>query len=270
MTGKAFPRKRPRLCWSTCRAPAYRTTAASASSIPRKSDGVLPTGLPLPVGGALPLAGFFEQGVLRFGPACAHGYPLSVRSRSAICKGRPRSDNDSVATATEPKPRSWLRPRFSLRVLLLAFTAFAVGFPIWYRWPYEEWHVPSGNGGGIPITRVTTWQRQWGGSVVQHGPERSLCAGKTVSLTTYNNGRKHGPHIAYGLSRTSVDGQVIRTDVTTEPIAIGQYVDGKRDGIWIERRGKKQALPIGITVSKLTQSRPISRFFLLACCFCRS
>jgi hypothetical protein len=36
-------------------------------------------------------------------------------------------------------PHRWLpRPQFSLRLLLLAVTTFAIGFPIWYRWPIEE------------------------------------------------------------------------------------------------------------------------------------
>jgi len=30
-----------------------------------------------------------------------------------------------------------LRLQFSLRLLMLALTAFAIGFPIWYRWPYQ-------------------------------------------------------------------------------------------------------------------------------------
>ena len=33
-------------------------------------------------------------------------------------------------------PRRWFQ--FSLRLLLIAFTAFAIGFPIWYRWPYQK------------------------------------------------------------------------------------------------------------------------------------
>jgi hypothetical protein len=36
--------------------------------------------------------------------------------------------------------------RYSLRVLLLGLTAFAIGFPVWYRRPYEEqreWLTPN-------------------------------------------------------------------------------------------------------------------------------
>ena len=47
--------------------------------------------------------------------------------------------SELASSPTPTAPRRWpLRPRFSLRLLLLGVTAFAVGFPIWYRWPYVE------------------------------------------------------------------------------------------------------------------------------------
>src|SRR5262245_24123007 len=85
-------------------------------------------------------------------------------------------------------PRSWLRPRFSLRVLLLAVTAFAIGFPIWYRWPYEE-RPPFIGARDV----VITWQRQWGGGRV--GIQRIYFGDDSVFTYTLRNdmGQKHGP-----------------------------------------------------------------------------
>ena len=63
---------------------------------------------------------------------------------------------------TAARPRRW-RLQFSLRVLVLALTAFAIGFPIWYRWPYREATVHRDSTGAVAARRITTWQRQWGG-----------------------------------------------------------------------------------------------------------
>jgi hypothetical protein len=86
-------------------------------------------------------------------------------------------------------PRFWLRPRFGLRELLLAFTAFAIGFPIWYRWPYVETVTER----GTHYTSVCTWQRQWGGGRRKHGIERQILDGHTISVTTYRSDQCHGP-----------------------------------------------------------------------------
>jgi hypothetical protein len=98
-----------------------------------------------------------------------------------------------ISETTTPTPRrSWLRPRYSLRVFMLAVTAFAIGFPIWYRWPYEEREQLMGRIGLPNLYRVTTWQRQWGGGRVKHGPLRYVNDGKTISTTTYQNGMRQG------------------------------------------------------------------------------
>jgi hypothetical protein len=121
--------------------------------------------------------------------------------------------------------RSWLRPRFSLRVLLLAFTAFAIGFPIWYRWPYEESEAI-----GMGIRRTRTWQRQWSGGRLQHGPEMEFHKGELIKLKTYRNGIMHGPYFdSVGLSK---EGQ--ESVITWEMLTKGEYVDGEKDGKWIE------------------------------------
>jgi hypothetical protein len=101
---------------------------------------------------------------------------------------------------------SFLRLQFSLRLLLLAFTAFGIGFPIWYRWPYEvEEALPSPIRGAGPAEskRISTWQRQWGGGELQEGPERTFLNGHVTSLTTYRSGRKHGPYAGYAISENN-------------------------------------------------------------------
>ena len=145
--------------------------------------------------------------------------------------------------ATAPtKRRSWLLPRFSLRVLLLAVTAFAIGFPIWYRWPYEEVEKLSSpvtvTGKPIEYTRITTWQRQWGGGRLKHGPEQAIIAGLTVSLTTYRNGRKHGQYsehlILARFGGRSIAVAPVFIERSPEPARTGQFVDDKKDGVWTE------------------------------------
>src|SRR5438132_11390718 len=90
------------------------------------------------------------------------------------------------------RPRRW-RMQYSLRFFLLAFTAFAIGFPIWYRWPYQSETVQRDATGAVVARRIITWQRQWGGERLQHGPER-LILGDATFTPTYVRGLRHGPH----------------------------------------------------------------------------
>jgi hypothetical protein len=137
-----------------------------------------------------------------------------------------------------PRRRSWLLPRFSLRVLLLAFTAFAVGFPVWFRRPYEEVELRDKvNASQFAIIR--TWQRKWGGERRQHGEERWTVDGVSYQTTTYRNGQKHGPFSQYFLVAESTfsNGRVRVGELCNA----GQYFDDKRDGEWFETiYGKKQ------------------------------
>jgi hypothetical protein len=116
--------------------------------------------------------------------------------------------------------RRWVLPRlqFSLRLLLLALTAFAIGFPIWYRWPYQtvkEERDPKT--GKITSTRVSTWQRQWGGPPQLHGPER-FEAGGMVAVTNYVRGKKEGPYHAQNKTKYKES---------------GQYQNDMKEGTWI-------------------------------------
>jgi len=135
-----------------------------------------------------------------------------------------------MATAAN-KRRSWLVSQFSLRVLLLAFTTFAIAFPIWYRWPYEEREVYA-EAGVSRAERITTWQRQWGGERTKHGPERYTIDGVTFRSTNYRNGRKHGPHTEYTLI-DGADSRGVYVIRSPHPIEVGQYADGEEVGPWM-------------------------------------
>jgi hypothetical protein len=97
--------------------------------------------------------------------------------------------------AAPSSPRRPLAVRYSLRMLLLALTAFAIGFPIWYRRPYEEVEAEGtmGSRKGAPnFKRSATWQRQWGGGRLKHGPESHYMDGELLHRTIYRNGQPHG------------------------------------------------------------------------------
>jgi hypothetical protein len=102
--------------------------------------------------------------------------------------------------------------------MLLAVTAFAIGFPVWYRWPYEEKFIDASTG---TVARITTWQRQWGGGRLQHGSETRM-QGDLLQRSHYRYGSAHGPYL------------VKHKDKTLE---MGQHVDGQREGVWTVRCG---------------------------------
>jgi len=115
-------------------------------------------------------------------------------------------------------PSRW-RPQFSLRVALLLFTAFAVGFPLWYRWPHEEteyWTLP---GAQPPVMQITTWQRQWGGGRLKHGLQRALAGGEVFDSVMYKQGKKHGPAM-----RMNPDGKLE---------VVGHYLEDMKEGTWV-------------------------------------
>ena len=132
-----------------------------------------------------------------------------------------RAMPDSLA----PKPRRW-RLQFSLRLLLLAFTGFAIGFPIWYRWPFEvtEHNYRDPRTGGTttaPTSSVTrTWRRNWGVGKVLHG--RSVTDVPWASMRRiehYDNGVLHGKYEIF-----------MKGKLTTT----GHYDRGQREGTWVE------------------------------------
>jgi hypothetical protein len=110
-------------------------------------------------------------------------------------------------------------------MLLLAFTAAAIGFPIWYRWPYTEKYTEYVMVGGQPdkskpdYTTQMRWRRTWGGGRVLHGQylfERH--DGESRRIDHYENGVRNGPHRYY------VNGELTHS---------GQYAAGLKTGEWV-------------------------------------
>ena len=82
-------------------------------------------------------------------------------------------------TSPSNRPRPW-RLQFSLRLLLFAFTVFAIGFPAWYRWPYTEtMEERDPVTGAVIATRISRWQRLYGGGRVLQGKQQQTY-GKAV------------------------------------------------------------------------------------------
>jgi len=127
----------------------------------------------------------------------------------------------------------WLfRPQFSLRSLFVAFTGFAVGFAVWYQWPYEETRIPSREMTTDPYcgqrsfkdkdgkySRVTqSWQRQWGGGRLAHGWCRKYDAnGQLCEELQFRRGVRHGIYRSYFLGKLDEEGQL---------------ANGQREGFW--------------------------------------
>ena len=87
-------------------------------------------------------------------------------------------------------------------------SAFAIGFPTWYRWPFTE---TESNATGT-AKQITTWQRQWGGGRKKHGVQRQIANGKVIESLVYRNGLRHGPY-----------------ESTHDH---GQFVNDKKEGVW--------------------------------------
>jgi hypothetical protein len=128
------------------------------------------------------------------------------------------------------RPRVW-RLQFSLRLLLLSFTAFAIGFPIWYRWPYRETVEQRDPAGRLSSTRIITWQRQWGGDRLEHGiaqTTRIVAGTPFITITTYARGKRHGPYSA--------------RFTKTQFSETGQYRNDMKEGRWITEHGEDRII----------------------------
>src|SRR4051812_42893204 len=134
----------------------------------------------------------------------------------------------SAPATANPSP---IRLQFSLRLLLLALTAFAIGFPIWYRWPYEESTEKRSAAGNVIWQTTTTWQRQWGGDRLKNGIERTtrfVGTDPVNTTTTYVSGKREG---AYATSFARI--QFSET---------GQYADDEKEGRWVALHGKDRTV----------------------------
>jgi len=136
-----------------------------------------------------------------------------------------------TASSPAPKPRRW-RLQFSLRLLLLALTAFAIGFPIWYRWPYEEteYRYPNDDKTLPPEGSVVrTWQRTWGGGRVKSGREVDEFRGVGPRGASIKWIRHYGGGLLHGKF------EVYHGDKLTQS---GQYERHQREGLWVEYDAK--------------------------------
>ena len=135
----------------------------------------------------------------------------------------------------------WWLPRFSLRFLLAAVSAFGIGFPLWYRWPYEERiEAHSDPYCGFRYGAIaTTWQRQWGGGRVKQGWETEFdTSGKPRYRTYYRRDQRDGPYEQFDSSgRVCLRGQFAANASVGIWTANGdldnsrwEYLDGKRHG----------------------------------------
>jgi len=149
-----------------------------------------------------------------------------------------RVESGMTHTPLQSAKHRWTpRLRFSLRLLLLSVTAFAIGFPIWYRWPYDEVesHYPerSVNVGGKwelvedknrPYERITTTLRRRWGSLEPEVVRRQIELMPpldTRTISHYQRGQLHGAYQYFE------KGELIKE---------GQYERGQREGVWVERR----------------------------------
>jgi hypothetical protein len=130
------------------------------------------------------------------------------------------------------------RFQFSLRVLLAAFTLFAIGFPIWYRWPFTEAKVQYPIVGGKPDKSkppirktIVTWQRTWGGGKLRNGSRTHEVLPGFKSVEYYENDVLTGPYAEFYDGAIAIE---------------GQFALNKRTGQWIRRN------PAGEIVARTT------------------
>jgi hypothetical protein len=185
----------------------------------------------------------------------------------------------SALPTAPPSPaprRSFFVFRFSLRLLLLAVTAFAIGFPIWYRWPYaeEEPVYPMTNIGTrsavnlVPDERhgpsqriVTTWQRKWGGGRARQGAKTTFDrSGTVLSVEHYVDDVLEGPTSRFSYLdladpfALAVTGE--RHDTETRAVH-GQHRAGKQSGMWTRSVEVVKYEKTGLTTFAKRQSTPV-------------
>jgi hypothetical protein len=82
----------------------------------------------------------------------------------------------AVPTTASVRPkRRWFSPRFSLKMLMLAVTAAAVGSAVWWRWPVT---IKSVIRRSPLIEDTTTYHRGLWGNLIEHGVYRRTVDGK--------------------------------------------------------------------------------------------
>lgn len=137
---------------------------------------------------------------------------------------------NDISASNRPRTR---RLQFSLRLFFLAFTAFAIGFPLWYRWPYVETQdVHDPVTGAVVEKRITTWRRQFGGDKIRHGKSQRIFGAGTIT-EHYSVGRRHGP---YSWKLAKIPRKQLETETT------GQFADDLREGCWTFIEGGERSI----------------------------
>jgi hypothetical protein len=91
----------------------------------------------------------------------------------------------AVSTTASVRPRCWLSPRFSLKMLMLAVTAAAVGSAVWWRWPVTIKRVIRQS----PLIEETrTYHRGLWGNLIEHGVYRRTVDGKIEREMHFHEG----------------------------------------------------------------------------------
>jgi hypothetical protein len=91
----------------------------------------------------------------------------------------------AVPTTASVRPRRWFSPRFSLKMLMLAVTAAAVGSAVWWRWPVTIQKVIRQS----PLIEETrTYHRGLWGNLIEHGVYRRTVDGKIEREMHFHEG----------------------------------------------------------------------------------
>ncbi len=118
------------------------------------------------------------------------------------------------ATADKKPRRRWLSPRFSLKMLMLAVTAAAVGAAFWWRWPVTQ--TTEKKQGSSITTETFTYHRGLWGNLIKHGVHRITRDGNVELEEFYREGLLHGPYRRiWGMGSIT-----------------GEWYLGERDGTW--------------------------------------
>lgn len=122
--------------------------------------------------------------------------------------GRPRAENSQ---------QSRRRPQFSLKMLLIAVTAVAIGSAVWWRWPITETvarlEVSDVDGSTYQIYETFTYHRGIRGDLIKHGLHRQTQNGQVWLEDRYREGVLHGPVFKW-------------------PGITGEYYGGEKHGTW--------------------------------------
>lgn len=120
----------------------------------------------------------------------------------------------TTPTTAAKRPRRWFFPRFSLKMLMLAVTAAAVGAAFWWRWPVTQ--TTEKKQGSSVSQETFTYHRGLRGNLIKHGVHRITRDGKIIREEFFQEDILHGPfRQSWGMGSST-----------------GAWYLGEKDGIW--------------------------------------